>query len=679
MGPVALTAKWREVVEYQVTFDYDMDDVEDLIVWVEEGEEITPPADPERLNYKFLGWFLEDATEEFDFETIITEDTVLIAHWEELSVFTITYNLPEGGELFPGFSTRNEMLQAFMEDFYEFLVAEGHLTDETITANDFIHGKDKTSGFDGMYLQPAEETSYFQKLYVVVEGVANLGIAPETGAFINQPEYNALWLPLMDQIEEYSQLAGDAGFYGSKYIGYRRFKEYLQGKNLWSGKAEEAALIFATIPNAYVVPKHEFNKEDETFYLPQATHPTKQFNGWYDNPEFTGEPIVTIEKGTTGDIELFADFGIPLERYKVEFSLGYDDLTLDDKYVLQGDKVFEPANPVRPTYEFLGWFLNLADEDPFDFDTIIEDDLVLIAKWEKLAEIIVEFDLNYEGAEEMADVTLGVGEKVAKPADPVRDGYTFMGWFVGEVAYDFNLEVNEGIKLVAQWRKIIPMTFELNDGYLDAEALMDLYGQEAFVATRYHKEDAYFAGDRVTVSRYSRAFWYVIGLVETSIPGVYEIYGKGTSYENAAVDLYFRIHDDLKKEEGGTPIFNAIKAFYDKAVVGEKMAIGALPAASGVNLAIDVVNLGDLDLEAKPVFNFYDLDALLAPVKEGFNFVSWHLEEDLSDAAYVLPEELAEAITLYAKWVEKVFFDVTFDSTVEVQLLLKKLKKVIKL
>ena len=59
----------------------------------------------------------------------------------------------------------------------------------------------------------------------------------------------------MDQIEEYSQLAGDAGFYGSKYIGYRRFKEYLQGKNLWSGKAEEAALIFATIPNAYVVPK----------------------------------------------------------------------------------------------------------------------------------------------------------------------------------------------------------------------------------------------------------------------------------------------------------------------------------------------------------------------------------------------------------------------------------------
>jgi len=34
-------------------------------------------------------------------------------------------------------------------------------------------------------------------------------------------------------------------------------------------------------------------------------------------------------------------------------------------------------------------------------------------------------------------VTVSGGKKLSRPEDPVREGYAFLGWYVGEVPYDF--------------------------------------------------------------------------------------------------------------------------------------------------------------------------------------------------------------------------------------------------
>ena len=49
--------------------------------------------------------------------------------------------------------------------------------------------------------------------------------------------------------------------------------------------------------------------------------------------------------------------------------------------------------------------------------------------------------------------------RVQRPApDPVREGYQFDGWFIGEVAYDFSTPVTKNLTLTAQWTSKTPNT-----------------------------------------------------------------------------------------------------------------------------------------------------------------------------------------------------------------------------
>ena len=46
------------------------------------------------------------------------------------------------------------------------------------------------------------------------------------------------------------------------------------------------------------------------------------------------------------------------------------------------------------------------------------------------------------------------GNKVTKPADPTKEGYTFDGWFVDDKAYDFNSAVTANITLTAKFTEV---------------------------------------------------------------------------------------------------------------------------------------------------------------------------------------------------------------------------------
>ena len=56
-----------------------------------EGKAIKPTPDPEKTGYTFDGWYLDEAEEQFSFDTTITSDITLKAKWN-INKYTVTFN-----------------------------------------------------------------------------------------------------------------------------------------------------------------------------------------------------------------------------------------------------------------------------------------------------------------------------------------------------------------------------------------------------------------------------------------------------------------------------------------------------------------------------------------------------------------------------------------------------------
>ncbi|MBR2329928.1 MAG: InlB B-repeat-containing protein [Clostridia bacterium] len=64
------------------------------------------------------------------------------------------------------------------------------------------------------------------------------------------------------------------------------------------------------------------------------------------------------------------------------------------------------------------------------------------------------YTVTFEG--ENVDIlpqTVKEGGKVIEPKEPEREGYIFDGWYNGETAFDFSIEITESITLTAKWKE----------------------------------------------------------------------------------------------------------------------------------------------------------------------------------------------------------------------------------
>ena len=116
-----------------------------------------------------------------------------------------------------------------------------------------------------------------------------------------------------------------------------------------------------------------------------------------------------------------------------------------------GSTASEPTAPTRTGYAFTGWTKGGV---AYDFSTAVNEDITLVAQWEKQA--VVTFNSN--GGTDVATQYVTKGLTASEPTAPTRDGYNFRGWTLGGVAYDFSTAVNDDITLVAQWSAITTLT-----------------------------------------------------------------------------------------------------------------------------------------------------------------------------------------------------------------------------
>ena len=81
--------------------------------------------------------------------------------------------------------------------------------------------------------------------------------------------------------------------------------------------------------------------------------------------------------------------------------------------------------------------------------------------------VTVTFDSN--GGGEVESQTIQQGQQVQRPADPVKEGYTFIGWYdkndldnkyYNMPEWNFRYSVTKDMVLVAQWMEPMPISTE---------------------------------------------------------------------------------------------------------------------------------------------------------------------------------------------------------------------------
>ena len=112
-----------------------------------------------------------------------------------------------------------------------------------------------------------------------------------------------------------------------------------------------------------------------------------------------------------------------------------------------GTAITAPANPTREGYTFIGWDKEIPTTMP-------AENMTVTAQWE-INQYKITFDTN--GGSEIAPITQDYGTAITAPADPTREGYTFIGW-------DMEIPTTmpaENITLKAQWKDIEKPTGEI--------------------------------------------------------------------------------------------------------------------------------------------------------------------------------------------------------------------------
>ena len=163
------------------------------------------------------------------------------------------------------------------------------------------------------------------------------------------------------------------------------------------------------------------------------------FRGWYDAP-VEGKCYGNSDgKGTswydkTENCTLYAQWVI--NRYTITFdTAGGSEITpITQDY---DTAITAPADPTREGYTFIGWDKEIPT-------TMLAENMTVTAQW-----VINRYTITFDtaGGSKIAPITQDYGTAITAPADPTREGYTFIGW---DKAIPTTMPA-ENMTVTAQW------------------------------------------------------------------------------------------------------------------------------------------------------------------------------------------------------------------------------------
>ena len=431
---------------------------------VPDGEALREPAQPERENYVFAGWYSDaELTQPYSFDAPVTGDLSLYAAWTRRS-FTVSFACGEGG---------------------------GEIPARTVAAGDPVpQPADPTAegrSFDAWYADAALTEPYDFDTPVTADRTLYAGwLLQEDGGDDND--------------DDDGDNDGDAdGGDNDDASGGALLAPAALGKGapLLGGPATGEGTRYPLILNN--VPVTDENKDDilgdgsasfdadsYTLSLNGAFLTTPCDEGTIPAPIYweavarltvTGSGAVSATAAGTAGIYTQGALLISGAALTVQGG-GYG--VYSGGFCQVADSALTAAGATAAIQAGGGIQLDGVElKQPADGElgdsTVLDGDgdTATAVKLEKggatlsaAAEYKVSFVVN-GGSPKPADQTVTAGQKAVKPANPAKSGFRFVGWYSDKKltkAYNFNSAVNAELKLYAKWQPTVTVRFDYNDG-----------------------------------------------------------------------------------------------------------------------------------------------------------------------------------------------------------------------
>lgn len=275
-----------------------------------------------------------------------------------------------------------------------------------------------------------------------------------------------------------------------------------------------------TIPSTYTI-------ESETIVLPTSSQIRRAdytFAGWYTNPEFGGNAITEIPKGSTGNINLYARWN-PLISYSI--TVNTNGGVVNPNFIIPSEYV-ENSLPIplpgkteisRPGYIFEGWYITPIADESKEAST---EEVILVteipvgttgnievnAKWIGPVEYTIKLETNGGTLNPSVSIpstyTVESETIILPTASQInREGYTFAGWYTNsEFGGNVITEIPKGstgdITLYAKWNnRESPSPNDNKDENKDKGVNVISENEDNLVNMNFDKGKGIFTGDNL--------------------------------------------------------------------------------------------------------------------------------------------------------------------------------------
>ncbi|WP_296152231.1 InlB B-repeat-containing protein [Ruminococcus sp.] len=382
-------AKW-EINQYTVTVKPENGKA-DITITQDYGTPITAPADPTREGYTFKGWDKEIP------KTMPAENMTVKAQWE-INQYTISFDTNGGSEIAP-----------ITQDYGTKITAPADPTRKGYTFKGWDKEIPKTMPAENMTVKAQWEINRYT---ITFDTAGGSEIAP-----ITQDYGTNITAPANPTRKGYTFKGWD------KEIPETMPAENITVKAQW--EINQYTIAFDTNGGSEIAPI----TQDYGTEITAPADPTRKgytFKGWdKEIPKTMPAENMTVK----------AQWEI--NRYTITFDTagGSEIAPITQDY---GTNITAPANPTRKGYTFKGWDKEIPETMP-------AENITVKAQWE-INRYTITFDTA--GGSEIAPITQDYGTNITAPADPTREGYTFIGW---DKAIPTTMPA-ENITVTAQWK-----------------------------------------------------------------------------------------------------------------------------------------------------------------------------------------------------------------------------------